>query len=1321
MQKATLFIPLSFIFYNFVVQITKLQKHYKDNFDYLFTMRKLFLSFLLAGILSPLAAHAIDDGTYYLYNVGAKRYLNFGGTDGYTAAFLQYGAPLKIEASGESYKIGGTHYDANSYLNATGAGKTSAALFTITETAEGTGLFTIQSTNGYFGYDAAKESSLMSGTTVATALSADAGDNVHWQLLTRSQLVQRLSSATEESPVDATFYVSCPGFNRHEVGIAENKGAEDYWEWTEANYASSYYNPNQVAHHISGDAGSTCEFKQTLTGVKPGKYRMTCQGFYRAGSNTVAYNSHTDGSYPYNALMYADDVTAPIQSIYVDGQKSSAIYDAGKKTNSSWDWTNYTQKGGLYYPYYSNGNTYSVSSACVAFDNALYQARDGYNTLNFTVGSSGSVTIGFRTTASLAYDWLAIDNIHLEYLGEVSEEEKAKELQDAKDAALQTIASTYEGMDTKVQAGELLTAYLQALAEAKATINAASDVVTIESAMNNLDQAYRTLLRSAEPLDGQQLDFTVFVNNPSFETGDMTGWVYTALVGADAGAKANSDGVYTVKGCAGNYLFNTWVSSDGYVADGQDHCVYQTVKNLREGEYVLKAKEASNTGKTSVTLFANHFTKDIVPASKTSFNQVTLDKIYVTSDVRSLTLGVRSASWFKADDFVLLYKGKTADYEAYAAAQYADACLTAPVLFDNFDGQSAIGFTYAEIGGHTHGGFPLTTGGEQKDGSLVDRSVLQDWTGTSYQLGKATISTSYSQLPTGYYKVSAQVRVYDQNGDYDGTATGLWLYANDRQVPITTGTSITQGNLSGSGFYGDYSVVLKVTDGTLQTGLRLDGASMNWVGFQGFSLEYLGTSDPMAELAQLDAAVGSYAAVCLPFDLKPDFFGPLYTVAQVSDGKALILPVSSVAAGTPCVVKVTDAHPSLTVDDVVLNFGSAQRVLNLWDNTLITGDADSRTWTATLVDDKQVKATDLTFEEVDVENIDVTMTVENRAVQRFIKGCKYTTSSTTSVVANYNEAPPARRDQPKSFLLPMSDGNSIEITNMIPGQTYTFDQTDANGKHYAGRVTAEGKVRMINAGHVINVRDLGGWTTLTGKVLRYGRLYRGGQLNGTYSTATAADVQTLKELGIGGEIDLRWKDGYDKDDQVGVSAFGFTEGDDFYVARANDYTAANLSETETQARLKAEFKFIIQCLEADKAVYYHCAWGADRTGLLTFLLEGVLGMSQPDLYRDYELTSFSAAGNRLFTSFQDRIKVITSLTGASLTKKFENYFKNKLGVSADDISTFRSLMLNEKTPIDDIEGDTLSQDEAIYDLTGRRLPHLQRGINIVGGKKVVVK
>lgn len=1041
---------------------------------------------MLFCILAPLTALAtIESGkTYYLYNLGAQRWMNFGGGDGYTAAFLPYGAPLLLTASGDGYKITNTHYDSGSGLSASGAGKSTAATMTITEVSEG--VYTIKAARGFFGYNSADENALHSSTKVACDLEDDGSDNVHWQLLTKEDLVARLESASEENPIDATFYIAAPGFNRHEYGLNTE------WTLSNANVANTYYNPDQAGfciNDVAAGSEKTFSASQTLRGLKPGKYVLTCQGFYRAGSAGDALTAFNGGKYPNNAVLFAGEQTCPLKPIYFagEGRDDHKYLDEGKATNSSWDWTNYTKRattaeGDKYYPYWSTGNKYPNSAACVAFDNGLYQATAEYNRVEFEVSKNQDIAIGVKSTAALRYDWAAWDNMHLEYLG-----------------------------------------------------------------------------------------------------------------------------------------------------GGDDEDYY---------EKLVK-----------------------------------------------------------------------------------DATGLHPVTIKAYDGTSAEGWKYEEIGAHTHGGFPIATNAIN-DGTCVDASKLQVWTGTQFNLGNSKTFVKYENIPNGYYSISTDMRVYDENGGYDGTVKGLSLYANGVSKQITTGEQIATGNLAGKGFIGSYSIVLKVENNTLETGIALNAANFNWVGWNNFIIRFLSKEDPAAEMQALDLTEGSYASLCLPYDVAAEDFGQTFLPVGCKDGVVSLLPVNNVAAGKACVVKASGNKPSKALSELTLNYAEPSLQLNTLDNSYVLGSFADNSWKMVDLVGDEKKASELTFAELDTENLALEMPVENRAVERYWAAAGYGENPSASIIADYNEAPPARRDQPKAFSLPLSDGTTLDIINVIPGKVYDIDHTDGNGIHYKGTVKATGELRMIYLSTGNNIRDLGGKLGIEGKRVAYGLIYRGATLNG-YFNASSDDLKYLQEeLNIGAELDLRYKDDYDKDTGCGTSPFGYTKDDgNYFFVGANDYLASHLSEADTQKRLKEEFLFILDNLKKGKAVYYHCAWGADRTGMLSMLLNGILGVGANDIYKDYELTSFAAAGNRLCTSFKDRMAVITALSGADLTEKFENYFQNKLGIAASDISDFRAIMFGEMdyTGIEEVSSPSslISHPSALYDLSGRRVQMMQKGIYIMDGKKIV--
>lgn len=851
------------------------------------------------------------------------------------------------------------------------------------------------------------------------------------------------------------------------------------------------------------------------------------------------------------------------------------------------------------------------------------------------------------------------------------------------------------------------------------------------------------------------------LTNPSFETGDLTGWVYTAISGADAGVKPNSDGVYHCTGTDGDYLFNTWKSSDSRVSETEDHVTYQTLYDMPEGEYRLEVLLASNQSR-GITVFANGFTQNAVPRGKDYILPHRLGGIYVTPQNRSLTLGVRSATWYRCDNFVLTYMGKTAGYEQYVKDGYADASIMAPVLFDMADGQSTRDFTYV-----TEAGTPeefSVKGGLQNDGTQVDRSLLQAWTASTKPLANGTISTTYTQLPDGYYKVSSAVRVYDQYGTFNNPVKGLKFFAGDVETDITTGEAPAAGNLKAKGIAGEYAIIAKVEGGELQAGFKLKDASFNWLGWQGFRLEYIGTSDPAEVILNLNLPADQYVALCVPYSITPDYFGPIYKVVNVADGKAQLVPSheKSVPAGTPVVVKATGKNPDVAIGSIQVNNGTPGSVLTYWNNTLLKGDYDGWTWTADMVDRTQLKGNELTFEELDLDNINATISHMNRAAQLFWdENAGYTTSSASTINNYLNEKTWNRRDQPNPIIIPLTPvsktrrlyystdpdfgsgvknvavsagAETVELYNLIPDLTYYFYVGSSTSKDVQGQFTVSGKLRMIMVGdHVYNCRDLGGKKTVDGKYVRYGKIFRNGELNGGY-VATADEIKILKNLGVGSEIDLR---GEIDNSGAGTSAFGFRRGTTFYYVGGDHYLADEATKMDTNHSgnaeaikyWKEEIEFVAENLRAGRGVDFHCRIGADRTGCLGMLLLGLMGVTESDLIRDYETTSFStAAGTRVKNNtFDTGLKFIKAMTpaGGTLRDAFDKYATSVLGVSQKDIDDIRSIMLLDEPEAVGIDDLILTPNpvttNATYDLAGRKVNAIQPGIMIRNGRKLLVR
>jgi len=338
--------------------------------------------------------------------------------------------------------------------------------------------------------------------------------------------------------------------------------------------------------------------------------------------------------------------------------------------------------------------------------------------------------------------------------------------------------------------------------------------------------------------------------------------------------------------------------------------------------------------------------------------------------------------------------------------------------------------------------------------------------------------------------------------------------------------------------------------------------------------------------------------------------------------------------------------------------------------------------------------------EYDWMNMQVTANLENDKVRAFLTDVYYNEAS-SSKISTYNSGLPLRKDQPRAITIPMpehtgdltlaissqpdmseammtvvsSEEETAQISNLIPQRTYYYKVKDDEQQIVSqGEIHTEGCLRMIRANSVSNIRDMGGWRTCDYQQVRYGRIYRGGEFNGINGhTATAADLALLHDLGIGAELDLRSAT-WDTDQSFrAISALG----DDVNYRFSNQQDCDVLSLTADTCRVKwaDNFRFIVANLQEGRAVYFHCVWGADRTGAMGFLLGGLMGMTVDELYKDYELTTFSEAGGRYKTGLDSKLAYIQVLPGRSLRDKFEGYFVDSLGIDPSLIKTFRDMML----------------------------------------------
>lgn len=326
--------------------------------------------------------------------------------------------------------------------------------------------------------------------------------------------------------------------------------------------------------------------------------------------------------------------------------------------------------------------------------------------------------------------------------------------------------------------------------------------------------------------------------------------------------------------------------------------------------------------------------------------------------------------------------------------------------------------------------------------------------------------------------------------------------------------------------------------------------------------------------------------------------------------------------------------------------------------------------------------------------------LENERAKAYLHEFTYNEGD-KSRVGSYNVSPPERRDQPapvairwtvpygtasqqlyvstsKKFkgIKPITlDANatSYDIYNLVPGKTYFYKVVALNSKGKklattnAGFAT-EGSLRMIKVESGYNFRDLGGWNTASGKIIRYGMIYRSAEMNGKYEL-TSEDSAIVRNIGILAELDLR-SDGEAHD--ITVSRLGA----DVTYNRLSTGTYYLEGIKNNTTRFKEQMQFVFDMVKQNRPVVFHCHIGADRTGCLGFLIEGLLGVSESDIYKDYELTTFSALGTpRGKGQIENMMDYIKTFNGNTLEEQFYSYCTQALGLSPQDIADFRNTML----------------------------------------------
>lgn len=188
-------------------------------------------------------------------------------------------------------------------------------------------------------------------------------------------------------------------------------------------------------------------------------------------------------------------------------------------------------------------------------------------------------------------------------------------------------------------------------------------------------------------------------------------------------------------------------------------------------------------------------------------------------------------------------------------------------------------------------------------------------------------------------------------------------------------------------------------------------------------------------------------------------------------------------------------------------------------------------------------------------------------------------------------------------------------------------------------------MRIVESGRLIplegvqNFRDMGGYQTPTGQIIKWGSIYRSGFL----SDMTASCAREMKSRAIKHVVDFRsereksthptqrihgWTPTY-HDASIGGNAAAWIQA---MLKRISESNALEESLREqlldayrtipidNTAGLKAFFQALLN-REPEEAILFHCKAGKDRTGIAGALLMKLLGLHDDIIMQDYMLTN----------------------------------------------------------------------------------------------------
>lgn len=318
--------------------------------------------------------NGLDTGTYWLKNVASGKFITAGEHWGTCAVFGEHGLDFELALQEDgTYTIDSklSNGGESHYFGAEGWMDAAVTKWNIVRMPGGAYSISADGTN-FLGYDEANVWNAQ--TKVSVNMTDNTAEAAQWIIMSKDKMIASLEGASVANPADATFFISCANFGRNDTRFASA------WQGGPAR-GGNYDN-------MAGEKWNTnFDVYQDLAGLPNGYYKLSAQGYYRAGNGGATGMER-------NAYLYAGANKTPL--VNINTEAGNSVFEGGNVS---------TVAGKGIVPN-------NMATACTGFTAGLY--ADNSVIVEVT---DGTLRIGVKKDVLIGSDWTMFDNFELTYYG----------------------------------------------------------------------------------------------------------------------------------------------------------------------------------------------------------------------------------------------------------------------------------------------------------------------------------------------------------------------------------------------------------------------------------------------------------------------------------------------------------------------------------------------------------------------------------------------------------------------------------------------------------------------------------------------------------------------------------------------------------------------------------------------------------------------------------------------------------------------------------------------------------------------------------------